>query len=79
MDKKKQAKNPYYDEDAVEVKMQKVNIIQLITFLYELEYSPKVLRVREMHLDTRFDNKELFDAKILVSKYAKPKNPAEKS
>lgn len=73
MDKKSQAKNPYYDEEAVEVKLQKINIIQLITFLYEIEYATKVLRVREMHLETRFDSKDLFNARVMVSTYRKMK------
>ncbi len=70
MDKKKQPKNPYYNEEAVEVKLDRVTIVQLMDYLYELEYSPKVLRVKELHVEVRFDNKDQMNVRILASKYS---------
>ncbi len=71
MDKKTQAKNPYYEEETVEVKLEKLTIVQMMGYLYELEYSPKVLRVRELHVEVRFDSKDQMNVRILVSKFAK--------
>ena len=71
MDKKKQPKNPFYEQEAVEVKLDRVTIVQLMDYLYELEYSPKVLRVKELHVEVRFDNKDQMNVRILVSKFSK--------
>ncbi|MCZ7586270.1 MAG: type II secretion system protein M [Deltaproteobacteria bacterium] len=74
MDKKAQPKNPYYKEDSVEVRLDKITIVQLINYLYELEYSTKVIRVRELHAEVRYDNKDEINVRILVSKFSETKS-----
>ncbi|MCB1155311.1 MAG: hypothetical protein H6684_08435 [Deltaproteobacteria bacterium] len=76
MDKKKQPKNPFYDEEAVEVRLQRITIEQLRRYLYEIEYSTKVLRVKELTVEVRFDNKNLMNVRVLVSKFGKPSGKA---
>lgn len=59
-----------FDESIVEVRLLKVTLPQLIDFLYSIEYDrTKVLRVRELRIKSRFDNKQLFDVTFLVSTY----------
>ena len=69
MESKPKPKNEYFTEQAVEVKLIKVTLKQLLTFLYSIEFSPKVLHVKKLHLEVRFDNKELLNAQIEVSTF----------
>ncbi len=70
IDKKAQPKNEFYEEDAVEVRLDKINIVQLMNYVYELEYSPKVIRVKELHVEVRYDNKDEMNVRVLVSKFS---------
>lgn len=59
-----------FDESIVDVRLSKVTLDQLIDFLYSIEYDKqKILRVKELRLRTRFDNKQLFDVAFQVSTY----------
>jgi len=52
------------------VRLSKVTLPQLIDFLYSIEYDKtRLLRVKELRLRTRFDNKQLFDVSFQVSTY----------
>lgn len=59
-----------FDESVVEVRLSKVTLKQLIDFLYSIEYDKKkLLRVNELRMKTRFDDKQLFDVSFQVSTY----------
>jgi len=59
-----------FDESIVDVRLSKVTLPQLIGFLYSIEYDKtRLLRVKELRLRTRFDNKQLFDVSFQVSTY----------
>lgn len=59
-----------FDESIVEVRVAKVTLPQLIDFLYSIENNKnKLLRVKDIRLKTRFDNKSLFDVSFQVSTY----------
>ncbi len=59
-----------FDESIVDVRLSKVTLPQLIDFLYSIEYDKtRLLRVKELRLRTRFDNKQLFDVSFQVSTY----------
>lgn len=66
---KTKPKNDFYQEEAVEMKIQKITIEELTRLLYEIEHSPKVLRVRKLHVDTRFDDRSLLNATLEVSTF----------
>ena len=53
-----------------------ITIEQLRRYLYEIEYSTKVLRVKELSVEVRFDNKNLMNVRVLVSKFGKPSGKA---
>lgn len=59
-----------FDESIVDVRLSKVTLAQLTDFLYSIEYDKtRLLRVKELRLRTRFDNKQLFDVSFQVSTY----------
>jgi general secretion pathway protein M len=59
-----------FDESIVDVRISKVGLEQLINFLYSIEYDrSKLLRVKELRMRTRFDNRQLFDVSFQVSTY----------
>jgi len=64
------APSELYDESIVEVRLSKVTLPQLIDFLYSIESDrKKLLKVKDMRMRTRFDNKQLFDVTFQVSTY----------
>lgn len=64
------APSELFDEISVEVKLDKVTLPQLTDFLYKIEKDPKrILRINELRLKRRFDNKRLFDVQFQVSTY----------
>lgn len=60
-----------FDEVSVEVRLTKVTLPQLIDYLYNIEHHAQLfLRVREIQIRRRFDNKQLLDVPLLkVSTY----------
>lgn len=59
-----------YDKISVEVKITKVTIPQLIDYLYQIEQHPELfLRVDQIQIKRRFDNKQLMDVNLEVSTY----------
>lgn len=59
-----------FDELIVDVRVSKVTLDQLIDYLYSIEYDrSKLLRVKELRMRTRFDNRQLFDVSFQVSTY----------
>ena len=59
----------FYKENMVEIKMEKIPLEQLVRYLYKVENSPELLRIKELRIKPRFDNKNLMDARFKVSAY----------
>lgn len=59
----------FYKENVVEIKMEKIPLEHLVRYLYKVENSPELLRVKELRIKPRFDNKSLMDARFKVSAY----------
>lgn len=58
------------DESSVDVKLKKISLEQLVNFLFAIEHHPeKVLRLRQLSVKTRFDNKLELDAMFTVSTF----------
>lgn len=66
---KQKPKNDFYKEEAVEMRLQKINTEELGRLLYETEHSAKVMRVRKLTVDTRFDDASLLNVTLQVSTY----------
>lgn len=71
----------HFRENAIEVKMEKVSMAELVKYLYLVEHpktdeaSAVLLRVRQLRVKTNQDNKNVLDATFQVSGY----EPIEKS
>jgi type II secretory pathway component PulM len=71
----------YYQENSVQIKMEKVTLPELVGYLHELrtpaeeESAPGFLRVRQLQIHQRFEDKSLLDVTFQVSAY----EPVEKS
>ncbi|MBE0617570.1 MAG: type II secretion system protein M [Proteobacteria bacterium] len=59
----------YYKENAVEIRMEKVRLPELVRYLYEVENSPELLRVKQIQVKPRFDDPDLLDVRFQVSAY----------
>ncbi len=59
----------YYRENAVEIKMEKVRLAELVRYLYQVETSPELLRVKQLQIRSRFDDPDLLDVRFQVSAY----------
>jgi len=60
-----------YREMSVEVKVENAPLGQIVRFLTALEQSPHVLKIRRLHLKTRFADPNYLDAVFLLSTYEK--------
>ena len=60
-----------YREMAVEVKVENAPLEQIIRLLTALEQSPHLLKIRRLHLKTRFADPNFLDAVFLLSTYEK--------
>ena len=69
MESKPKPANEFFREQAVDVRLIKVTLKQLLTFLYSIDFSPKVLRVKKLHVDLRFDNTDLLNVEREVSTF----------
>jgi general secretion pathway protein M len=58
-------------EEAVEVKLEKLRLDQLIRFLYALESADAHLQVKNLRVRSRFDNRAQLDALMTVSMYGR--------
>lgn len=69
----------FLDESSVDVSITKATLPQIIDLLYVLEYDKnKVLRINDINLKTRFDDKKLFDVRMQVSTYKLAKKEEKK-
>ncbi len=62
-----------FRESSIEVKIEKVVLEQITTYLHLIESSVYPLKIRTMHLKSRFDDPGLLDASVVVSFYEKVK------
>jgi general secretion pathway protein M len=60
-----------YRETAVEVKVENAPLAQIVRLLKALEQSPHVLKIRRLHLKTRYSDPNYLDAVFLLSSYEK--------
>ncbi len=55
-----------YEQSGVEVRVDGVTLNQLMNLIYRMEKHESLLLVREFSMKSRFDNPDLFDAKLHV-------------
>lgn len=59
-----------YDEVSADVRLNKVTVPQLVDYLYNIENNPKLfLRIQQIQIKRRYDNKQLLDVSFQVSTY----------
>lgn len=58
-------------EEAVEVKLEKVKLDQLVRFLYAVESTDAPLQVKSLRVRTRFDDRSQLDAVMTISMYGR--------
>jgi general secretion pathway protein M len=58
-----------YQEVAVEVRLEQVQLGQIVSFLSGLEQAPQRLRVKRLEIKSRFNDPDLLDAAITVAVY----------
>jgi general secretion pathway protein M len=58
-----------YQEVAVEVRLEKVQLGQIVSFLSGLEQAPQRLRVKRLEIKSRFNEPDLLDSAITVAVY----------
>jgi type II secretory pathway component PulM len=59
----------YYKENGVEIRMEKVRLPDLTRYLFQVESSPELLRVKQIQIRPRFDDPDLLDVRFQVSAY----------
>jgi general secretion pathway protein M len=57
----------YYREKTVEIEMQKVRLPELVRYLFQVEDSKETLRIKQLQIDPRFDDKDLLRVRFQVS------------
>jgi general secretion pathway protein M len=64
------APSDLFDEASVDVRLKRLTLQQTIDFLYAIEHNPdKMLRLRQLSIKPRFDNKQELDVAFTVSTY----------
>lgn len=63
-----------YTEKAVEVKIEKIDLNQLVSLLYVLENDRELFVVREFSMKGRFENPDLLDVTLKVAHLVKQKS-----
>lgn len=59
-----------YDEVAADVRLTRITVPQLVDYLYSIENDPvHFLRIRQIQVKRRYDNKQLMDVSFQVSTY----------
>lgn len=59
-----------FDVASVDVRLKRVTLEQVVDFLYQIEHHPeKMLRLRQLSIKPRFDNKQEMDVSFTVSTY----------
>jgi general secretion pathway protein M len=58
-----------YNEESVEVKMEGVTLEQLVRYLYQIETSPQLLKIKKLDIKPRYDNRQILTATFRVSAF----------
>jgi general secretion pathway protein M len=61
--------NDSYDENIVELKMDNVSLAELVDFIYKIENSGHLLKVKKLRIKTRYDNRDLLNVTMQVTTY----------
>ena len=61
--------NDDYDENIVELKMDNVSLSELVDFIYKVENSGHLLKVKRLRIKTRYDNRDLLNVTMQVTTY----------
>ena len=56
-------------EEAAEVMIQNVSLDRLYEFLRQIEEGNRLVKIRRLKIKTRFDNKEMLDANVIVGTF----------
>lgn len=56
-------------EEGVEIKLEKLQLHQLVELLYQFDQSGQMLKVAQLRVRTRFDNPEQLDTSITLSRF----------
>lgn len=56
-------------EEGVEIKLEKLQLHQLVELLYQFDQSDQMLKVSQLRVRTRFDNPEQLDTSITLSRF----------
>ena len=59
--------SPGYTDKPVEVRLEAVDLNQLVNFIYQAEAGSKLMVVRELSMKSRFENPDLLDVTMKVS------------
>lgn len=64
------APTDFFEQTAIDVRIKKVTLPELVQYLYEIENHPaKVLRLEMLDVKPRYDNKQELDASFTVSTF----------
>ena len=58
-----------YRESSVEMRLEGIDLQQLIRYLYDVERAPQILRVRSMHIKPRPSDQNVLDVTFQVSTF----------
>jgi type II secretory pathway component PulM len=61
--------NDDYDESIVELKMANVTLNKLVDFIYKIENSGHLLKVKRLRIKTRYDDRDLLNVTLQVTTY----------
>lgn len=59
--------NDEYNENQVEIKLERISLDSLIIFLHKLENSKKLLAIKRLRIKRRYDNHSLSDVRMTIS------------
>ena len=69
MDPKSSPPNDLYRENVIEVRLKSVNLKQLVDYLYRIESSGQLLKIKRLRIKTRSDDASLLDVNFRVSSF----------
>jgi type II secretory pathway component PulM len=61
--------NDDYNENIVELKMDNVSLSDLVDFIYKIENSGHLLKVKKLRIKTRYDNRDQLNVTMQVTTY----------
>lgn len=69
MQPKGEENTKHYKEKAVEIKMERVELNDLVRYLFNIENSQERLHIKEIEIQPRFDDANLLNVRVQVSSY----------